>query len=156
MVKGKKIEIEPSDLPAILFCSWSSSISEFSLESTAATCKIGHDILSHTIQVSSHGRIFPRNHYVARKIEGTRGRRIYANDLSLLLTSSFGMKAQYLRRVTPSVTIFGQNDRLVIGCCVQPCQIEGANVHRTDVTAASRNIQFVPFTATILLRYIKK
>lgn len=82
---------------------------------------------------------------------------MYTNDLSLLLTGSFGVKAQYLRRVAPSVTISGQNDRLVMGRRVQSRQIEGANVHRADdVTATSRNIQFAPFAATTSLRYVNK
>lgn len=82
---------------------------------------------------------------------------IYANDLSLLLTSSFGVKAQYLRGVTPSITISGQNDRLVMGRRVQPRQVEGANVYRADdVIATSGNIQFVPFACSTPLRHVKK
>lgn len=56
------------------------------------------------------------------------------------------MKAQYLRGVAPSVTISGQNDRLVMGRLVQSRQVEGTNVYRADdVIATSGNIQFVPF-----------
>lgn len=78
------------------------------------------------------------------------------SDLSLLLTSSFGVEAQYCRRTAPSIVSTGQNDCLVMSRRPQACQIEGTNVHRTVPgcnVVVTGYIQYVPFAVGILLRY---
>lgn len=60
----------------------------------------------------SHKCLFLRDRYVTRVRETEYASLI---DLSFLLTGTFGVKAQYLRWITPSVTIPGQNNGLVMG-----------------------------------------
>lgn len=76
------------------------------------------------------------------------------SDLSLLLTSSFGVEAQYRWRMAPSMVSSGQNDCLVMGRRIQACQIEGTNMHhRAGNVVVTGYMQSAPFIVSILLRY---
>ena len=73
----------------------------------------------------------------------------------IILTSAFRCESHYLRRLTPAVTIFRQNERLVVRRLFQSCQFERVRVYETVSIAAAGYVQFVPLTGHAVLKIEK-